>query len=141
MINQDDIMRSVPCLHDCVAYTDVSVLKYDKHTFNLILDQFQDFKEDLQEATEDKTANEVNNQFIHQAMHGDEVRKIIAQNYNEVIKEEGIQNEANRKSLALKMNLDIERITKGPPPLRNSAKNKQESENDEARTGATASIN
>jgi hypothetical protein len=23
-----------------VAYTDVSVLKYDKHTFNLILDQF-----------------------------------------------------------------------------------------------------
>ena len=78
----------------------------------------------MQEATEDKTANEVNNQFIHQAMHGDEVRKIIAENYNEVIKEEGIQNEANRKSLALKMNLDIERITKGPPPLRNSAKNK-----------------
>lgn len=140
MINQDYIMRKTPCLNECVAYTDVSVLKYDKHTFNLILDQFQDFKEDLQEATEDKTANELNNQFIHEAINGDEVRKIIAENYHEVIKEEGIRVNANRKSLALKINQDIERLTKGPPPLRNSAKKKSELDNGQARTGAAASM-
>jgi len=40
MLNQNEVMTFSPCPHDCVAYTDVSVLKYDKNTFNLILDQF-----------------------------------------------------------------------------------------------------
>lgn len=87
----------------------------------------------------------MNNQFIQEAINGDEVRKIIAENYNEVLKEEGIRNDANRKSLALKMNQDIERITRGPPPLRerkvtDSAKKKKELDNGQARARAAASM-
>ena len=46
-------MTFTPVANDLWAKTEVSVLKYDKNTFNLILDQFQDMKEDIQLACED----------------------------------------------------------------------------------------
>ena len=64
MINQQYIMLKTHILDQYVAHTDVSVLKFDKLTFNLILEQFQDFKEDLQEANNDRKTNMQNDQII-----------------------------------------------------------------------------
>ena len=40
MLNQAEVMTFSPIAGDLFAKTDVDVLKYDKNTFNLILDQF-----------------------------------------------------------------------------------------------------
>lgn len=47
MINHDCITEKTLITQDCVAETDVSVLKYDRDTFQLIIDQFPDINEDL----------------------------------------------------------------------------------------------
>jgi len=48
MINHDCVIQKTIILEDCVAETDVSALKYDRETFQMILDQFPDINEDMQ---------------------------------------------------------------------------------------------
>lgn len=79
-------MLKTPVLHQYVAHVDVNVLKFNKQTFNLILDQFQDFKEDLQEASADRKDNKKNDKFIYETINSEEARKIIIKNYNLIIK-------------------------------------------------------
>ena len=54
-------MNKTLVLHNYAAYTDVSVLKFEKYTFSLMIDQFRDFKEDLEQVIKDKEINEQNN--------------------------------------------------------------------------------
>jgi len=54
MINHDCISEKTLITQDCVAETDVSVLKYDRETFQLIIDQFPDIHEDLKQLIKDK---------------------------------------------------------------------------------------
>ena len=58
MINHDFVMNKTLVLHNYAAYTDVSVLKFEKYTFSLMIDQFRDFKEDLEQVIKDKEINE-----------------------------------------------------------------------------------
>lgn len=54
MINHDCIKEKTLIIHDYVAETDVSVLKYDRDTFHLIINQFPDIAEDLKQLIKDK---------------------------------------------------------------------------------------
>lgn len=47
MINHDAIFEKTLIMQDCVAETDVSMLKYERETFELIIGQFPDIYEDL----------------------------------------------------------------------------------------------
>lgn len=48
MINHDAIFMKTAIKNDYHAESDVNMLKYDRETFELILDQFPDINEDIQ---------------------------------------------------------------------------------------------
>ena len=59
-------------------------------------------KEDIQLAAEDMTTNNVNGHFIKEALQGTEIRKNIAANYEKLIDEEVLQQNATAQNIALK---------------------------------------
>jgi hypothetical protein len=85
MINHDFLINKTLVLHDYAAYTDVSLLKFKKSTFSLIIDQFRDLKEDLEDIGREKQIHEQNNNFILESLSNEKVRKLIARNYNLVV--------------------------------------------------------
>jgi len=51
-------------------------------------------------------------------LRGTEVRKTIAENYENLIKEEGVRHGVESKKMSLKINADVQKLIRGPPPLR-----------------------
>ena len=51
----------------------------------MIIDQFRDFKEDLEEVTREKLIYEQNDKFVMNSLKNEKFRKMIAHNYNLVI--------------------------------------------------------
>ena len=90
-------------MHDYMAETDVSMLKYDCSTFQQILDQFPDFYDDLKTIISDKKELIQNSKYIKSAVQSETLRGIIVEHYNDIISDEQAQLKQNNQSLALKI--------------------------------------
>lgn len=86
-----------------MAETDVSVLKYDRETFQLIIDQFPDIHEDLKQLIKDKEDQQENEIFMQNAIKNDETRKLIIKHYNNIINDEKDAYQKSNMTLALKL--------------------------------------
>ena len=54
MINHECFIKKTNITQDYIAETDVTAVKYDRQTFQQILDQFPDIYEDLLQMVKDK---------------------------------------------------------------------------------------
>jgi hypothetical protein len=64
------------------------------------------------EIIKDKQDNEVNENFINSAIASDNLRKNIIENYNDIIQSENQNQSKMNKSLALKLNKEIQKVSK-----------------------------
>ena len=106
MINHDYIFQNVNISQNCVADTDVvTVLKYSRETFMLVVGAFPDMYEEMKQVVEDKWAHIENTEFLKNAIKSDETRKMIISHYNDIIQDEQKQYRRTNKTLAMKLNM------------------------------------
>ena len=85
MINYECILEKTFIKQNLVAETDVSALKYDRETFQSILDKFPDIMEDMQQIMKDKAEQQINEQFVKESINNNLTRKNIVKHYNDII--------------------------------------------------------
>lgn len=88
MINHDCILKRTKILDNFVAETEVTMLRYERETFLLIVDQFPDVKDDMNQMLRDQEEQMINDQFFQSAIHDNKTKNAILDNYRELISEE-----------------------------------------------------
>jgi CRP-like cAMP-binding protein len=103
MLNYEYILQKTFITQNLVAETDVSALKYDRETFQNILDQFPDTLEEMQQILKDKAEQQVNEQFVKDSINNDMTRQVIVDHYENIIKEEKDKFTKTHESIALRL--------------------------------------
>lgn len=126
MINYEYILQKTFITQNTVAETDVSALKYDRETFQNILDQFPDTLEEMQQIMRDKAEQQINEQFIKDSINNEITRQVIVDHYDQIIKDEKDNFKKTHESIALRLvSNNIEEnlgIKKGKGKIKVSAK-------------------
>mmetsp|Transcript_5915 Transcript_5915/g.10087 ORF Transcript_5915/g.10087 Transcript_5915/m.10087 type:complete len:219 (+) Transcript_5915:144-800(+) len=103
MINHDCIIQKTSITQDYIAESDVSALKYERETFLMILDQFPDINEDMQQIVKDKMSFVENQKFIKNKINDQETRNLIINHYKDIVQEEKDIYRKQKKSIALRL--------------------------------------
>lgn len=113
MINHDYVFKNVEISQNCIADTDVTVLKYTRETFMVVVNAFTDIYEDMRQVVADKVTHQHNAELLKKAIAGEETRSLIINHYNDIIQDEQRQYRKTNKSLAMKLNTDKSRRVQG----------------------------
>ena len=97
-------MKRTKIIDNYVAETEVSMLKFERETFLLLIDQFPDIKDDMTRMMREQEEQMINDQYFQSTINDNKTKNAILQNFKEIIQEEKQSRYEQNKSIALKSN-------------------------------------